>query len=113
MQAIDRLAEIEARFSDKILSVRVLDLDGETLRLILFLKDGSNLRVAEQWDGENLKRHSYYWLSSKNELKVGWDNAPHHTKISTFPHHKHVELQRNIQASDATTLEDIMRIIAT
>ncbi len=112
MLATDRLADIEAKFSDYILSVKVLDLDGETLRLIVFLKDGSNLRVVEQWEGERLKRYSYYWLSSENELKIGWDNAPHHTKISTFPHHKHVAQQSNIQPSEETNLEDVIRIVA-
>ncbi|MCC7264943.1 MAG: hypothetical protein IT369_20685 [Candidatus Latescibacteria bacterium] len=48
MQAADRLVEIEERFSDLVERVLPLDLDGETLRLILYLKDGTTLQLAEQ-----------------------------------------------------------------
>lgn len=111
MLATDRLAEIEAKFSEIVQDIRLLELDGETLRLILYLKDDSNLRVTEQWEGETLKRYSYYWLSSTNELKCGWDNAPHHKQIETFPHHKHVAQQKNIQPSEETSLEKVIKVI--
>lgn len=61
--------------------------------------------------GRKLKRYSNYWLTAENELKIGWDNAPHHKKLNTFPHHKHVDQQKNIQLSKETTLEEIMKII--
>jgi hypothetical protein len=32
----------------------------------------------------------YYWLTPDNQLKIGWDNAPHHVELENFPHHKHV-----------------------
>ncbi len=89
-----------------------IELDEETLRVILYLKDGSNLRVTEQWDGKMLKRYSYYWLTPGNELKVGWDNAPHHAKMESFPHHKHVGRQDNLQPSTETRLEEVMRVVA-
>lgn len=111
MLAIDRTAEIEARFAEIIQRISIIELDGETLRLVLFLKDGTNLRVTEQWEGEMLLRYSYYWLSSTNELKIGWDNAPHHSQLHTFPHHKHVGQQRNIQPSQETSLEKVMDVI--
>ena len=111
MLAIDRISEIEAKFEEMVKRIVILELDGEALRLILYLKDDTNLRVAEQWEGQTLKRYSYYWLTSTNELKIGWDNAPHHTRMETFPHHKHVARQRNIQPSDETCLEDVMEII--
>ena|SRR3989339_1014576 len=73
-----------------------LELDGESLRLILYLKDGTNLRVTEQWSEKTLKRYNYYWLTSNNELKIGWDNAPHHTRLANFPDHKHVGGRENL-----------------
>lgn len=88
-----------------------LELDGETLRLIIYLHEGTNLRVAEQWRGISLERHSCYWLTSKDQLKVGWDNAPHHTHIRTHPHHKHIDRQRNIQPSDEICFEDVIKVI--
>ena len=87
MLATERLFEIEEAYGTRVLRIVPLELDGETLRLILFLQDGTSLRVAEQWRGSVLQRYSYYWLTSANDLRIGWDNAPHHTSISTFPHH--------------------------
>jgi len=49
MLAAERLLEIEEVLREKIQSIVPLEIDGETLRLILYLKDGTNLRVTEQW----------------------------------------------------------------
>jgi Family of unknown function (DUF6516) len=97
MWATERLLEIEQRFGLEIERIIPLDLDGQTLRLILYLQDGTNLRLTE----------------ATNELKIGWDNAPHHTRLATFPHHKHDGHQRNIQPSTVTRLEEIMTFIRT
>ena len=111
MLASERLLEIEEKFEATVERIVPVELDEETLRVILYLKDGTNLRVAEQWAGKVLKRYSYYWLNSANELKVGWDNAPHHTQMQSFPHHKHVGQRGNLQPSGETSLEEVMRVI--
>jgi len=54
---------------------------------------------------------SYYWLNSANKLKVGWDNAPHHTQVESFPHHKHVGKQGDLQFSRETNLDEVMGVI--
>jgi hypothetical protein len=99
MKATERLFEIEDLCQHRIKRIIPVELDGETLRLMIYLQDGTNLRVTEQWRGTSLERYSYYWLTAENTLKIGWDNAPHHTRIATHPHHKHVDRQRNIQPS--------------
>jgi len=111
MLASERLLEIEERFEEDVERIVPVELDGETLRVVLYLKDGTNLRVTEQWAGKILKRYSYYWLNAANDLKVGWDNAPHHTKLRSFPHHKHIGRQKNLQPSTETSLEEVMGII--
>lgn len=111
MLAVERLVEIEETYGLQVERIVPLELDGETLRLILYLQDGANLRVAEQWRGRTLERYSYYWLTAANTLKVGWDNAPHHTRLSTFPHHRHVESQENLQPSSETCLEEVMAVV--
>lgn len=111
MLATERVSEIEAKFGAVVQRIVLIELDGETLRLTLYLKDGTNLRVAEQWQGGTLKRYSYYWLTSTDELKIGWDNAPHHTRLETFPYHKHVGRQENVQPSKETCLEEVMPVI--
>jgi hypothetical protein len=111
MQATDRLMEIEEKFKAVADRIVPIEFDGSTLRVILYLKNGDNLRVAEQWEGVQLKRYSYYWLTSDNQLKIGWDNAPHHKQLKTFPHHKHVQSQKKLQPSVETCLEEVMMVI--
>ena len=111
MLATERLLEIKSRFRGIIDRILSLDCDSHTLRLILYLNDGTNLRLTEQWNGDRLERYSYYWLTDTNELKIGWDNAPHHTRLETFPHHKHVGSQTNLQSSTETRLEEVMAYI--
>ena len=111
MLAVDRLLQIETLFAAQVARIVVIELDEELLRLILYFKDGSNLRVTEQWSGDALSRYSYYWLTAENELKIGWDNAPHHTRLQNFPHHKHAGQQANMLPSFETTLEDVMQAI--
>ena len=110
MLATERLLEIEVNFGELVESIVPVDLDGEMLRLVLYLKNGTNLRVTEQWNGSVLERYSYYWLISKNELKIGWDNAPHHTRLDTHPHHKHVGFKANLHPSSESRLEEVMKI---
>jgi hypothetical protein len=59
MWATERLLEIEQRFGPEIERIIPLDLDGQTLRLILYLPDGTNLRLTERWNGDVLERYSY------------------------------------------------------
>ena len=108
MLAVERLLQIEALFSARIV---VIELDEELLRLVLYFEDGSYLRVTEQWNGDALNRYSYYWLTGENELKIGWDNAPHHTRLQKYPHHKHVGRQAYMQPSFETTFEDVMQAV--
>ncbi|MBU0734184.1 MAG: hypothetical protein KKG10_08535 [Proteobacteria bacterium] len=111
MLATERLLEIETRFEKKVERIVAHELDEETIQIVLFLKDGTNLRVTEQWEGKTLRRYSYYWLDSSNELKIGWDNAPHHTQLESFPHHKHVGKQGGLQSSRETNLDEVMGVI--
>jgi len=111
MLATERLIEIETNFSESVTRIVPVELDGQTLRLVLHLRDGTNVRVTEQWSGSLLERYSYYWLTPTNELKVGWDNAPHHTRLETYPHHKHVGRKENLQPSSETNLEEVMKVV--
>ena len=113
MNATERMLIIEQISVDLAERIVPLELDGESLRLILYLQDGNNLRVTEQWQGQQLLRYSYYWLTDQNQLIVGWDNAPHHRHVTTHPHHKHIGQQTNIQSSPETNLEDVLQSIRT
>lgn len=111
MLASERLLDIQKQWGSCVERIVAIELDGEMLRMILYFADGSNLRVTEQWRDDVLVRYSYDWLSSTNELNVGWDNAPHHTHLETFPHHKHVGVQAQLTSSHETCLADVMDVI--
>jgi hypothetical protein len=105
------LLEIEQAWGDRVQRIVPIELDGETLRGVMYLWDGANLRITEQWQGQRLLRYSYYWLTQANELQVGWDNAPHHSHLANFPHHKHVGGQGNPQPSLETTLAQVLAAV--
>jgi len=111
MLATERLLQIEKQFGSLVHHLVPVELDDETLRLIIYLDDGTNLRVTEQWQGDALRRYSYYWLTADDELEIGWDNAPHHVQLENFPHHKHIGNHSNLQPSYETCLEDVMTVI--
>jgi hypothetical protein len=83
-----RILDIYARYSEYIHRLVPLQVEDEYLKIVIYFADGSNLRVAEEWDGDMLVGYSYYWLTPDNQLKIGWDNAPHHAKLENLPHHK-------------------------
>jgi hypothetical protein len=106
-----RILDIYGRYAEYVRRLVPLQVEDEYLKIVVYFADGSNLRVTEEWEEGVLVRYSYYWLASDNQLKVGWDNAPHHVNLVTFPHHKHVGHQANRQPSDETCLEEVMQVI--
>ncbi len=78
-------------------------------KMKLRLIDGSSLRIWEKKFEDSLQRYSYYWLDELDNLIIGWDNAPHHPDIETFPDHKHVG-KDSLASKDK--LIDILKYIA-
>jgi len=111
MSLEERIFLIERRFGYIISDLEVIENYDEYFKIKIVFKDGSVLRITEAWSKESLFAYSYYWLTNTNKLIIGWDNAPHHKKIITFPHHKHLENKNSIQASKEKSLEDVLKII--
>ena len=112
VNALERIAVLRNLASEIITEIELLTAPNPNLiRLHVDLINGDKLYISEAWDDESLVRYAYYWLKQNDELCIGWDNAPHHPNVSTHPHHKHIEMQENIQASEETSLEDVLRFI--
>jgi hypothetical protein len=112
VNALERIAVLQNLASEIIAEIELLAAPNPNLiRLRANLVNSDKLHVSEAWDEESLIRYAYYWLKQNDELRIGWDNAPHHPEVSTHPRHKHVETQENIQPSDETNLEDVLRLI--
>lgn len=69
--------------------------------------DGSLLYIKE-YISENEYLYSYHWQDTVGKIIVRWDNAPHHKKIKTYPHHTH---QNGIKESKIKDFKDILILI--
>ncbi|MDA8105711.1 MAG: DUF6516 family protein [Nitrospiraceae bacterium] len=72
-------------------------------------KDGSSLSVKDYLFLNGKRKYSYHWQDSQGNLISRWDDSPHHKKVSTFPHHRH--LPDEIVASKERTIKDVLKII--
>lgn len=82
------------------------------LKIRIVFTDQSILEYSEVNVIQNQKRkYSFQWMKADFQLLVRWDNASHHTHISTHPHHKHIQDEKNILESDEMTLEKVLKEI--
>jgi len=83
------------RNEDIILRIEILqEIQRGTLYILkvkIVLIDNSTFYIREIWKEDKLIVYSYYWFDATGDLIEGWDNAPHHKEIDTFPHHKHTK----------------------
>lgn len=100
-------------FSDIILSFDKLEITKEEdvwrLKARLNLFDGSSLWIREIRENNKIDAYSYYWLRPDDSLIVGWDNAPHHKSVKSFPHHRHI--RGAVEPSCEKSLEDVLLYI--
>jgi len=83
--------EIKQIFQDKPF-VREIESLSEEKRKAIFLRnckvvltDFSMLYIKEIWKDNQLLKYSYFWFTANNTLILGWDNAPHHNEVKSFP----------------------------
>jgi hypothetical protein len=109
--------EIKPILQDKTF-VREIESLSEVKRKSLFLRyckiiltNFSSLHIKEIWKDDQILKYSYYWFSANDNLILGWDNAPHHNKVKSFPHHKHTE--NGVQHSAERNLPDVIEYISS
>ena len=49
-------------------------------------------------------------LIFNNKRVLGWDNAPHHTKVSTHPHHRH-EFNQIFESDVKDLVQDLPKLL--
>ena len=88
---MERLLE---RFSDIIVEVEEHSIAkrGEIVleKATLVLLDNTRLYIRQIRRRHEILAYSYYWIDPSGKIIEGWDNAPHHPEVETFPHHRHV-----------------------
>ncbi|AQG78565.1 toxin-antitoxin system TumE family protein [Spirosoma montaniterrae] len=111
------LPELEPYASLTVSVTERIDQDKEDRlkrRIEIVFIDLSRLVVNEiTYFDTNYLRYGYQWLTADNQLLIRWDNAEHHNHIETFPHHRHVGSEENVQPSDPMTLEKVLVFIAS
>ncbi len=81
----------------------------EQFKAIAQLVDGSRLHLNEVWLDGQLHKYAYYWLMPADEVIQGWDNAPHHSEVNTYPHHVHIV--GDVHSSQVRSLADVLDIL--
>ena len=105
------LKTLELLQDDLIKSFEVLDFKGGDrfyfIKIRAALVDGSELHIREFFSSDNVL-YSYHWQDEKGSLRIRWDNAPHHSHLSTYPHHKHAP---ELEESEEMCLEEVLKEI--
>lgn len=78
----------------------------------IVFENGYRLDFVEvkQTDKYSKIKYRYQYMTSENQLIFRYDNAPHHSGLSTFPHHKHIG--EETLESNEPSLEDVLLEIA-
>jgi hypothetical protein len=97
------------RRSAIVLDFDVLELiDEDSVKLIKIkavLKENWFLYITELHT-KNYQKYSYHCQKNDGELIARWDNKPHWSGMSTFPHHKHEDDQ--VSPSHRVTIVDVL-----
>ena len=78
-------------------------------KAVVDLADGTRLHINEVWIQNRLEKYAYYRLTAGGTLICGWDNAPHHLHVDTYPHHVHE--QDTVKPSTVRSLVDVLRLL--
>ena len=78
-------------------------------KLKIVFHDQSILFAREYMD-ESERNYSFHWQDQNDALIMRWDNAPHHDKITTFPHHKH-DKKGSVTENIEITIKKVLKII--
>jgi len=68
-----------------LLSPLVLDIEFLGTKVRAHLPNGYTLDI---YYNATLQKYSYT-IIKHNKRIIGWDNAPHHKQVKTYPHHFH------------------------
>lgn len=108
--------KIIEEFSDIISDYAVFDFRkfGRASSLVAKIEfvDTSILHIKDYLFIDGKRKYSFNWQTKDGQLISRWDNSPHHNKVSTFPHHRHLpgEIEEVIK-SHTRNLNDVVKII--
>ncbi len=109
------LSDLIKQYSEIITSWTVthFDREGANLRLkaeIVFI-DKSRLFIRQVVLNGIMLKYAYQWQSQNEILIIRWDNAGHWPDVATFPHHKHVRKDGEIQVLPSSKGADLAEVL--
>ena len=87
-----------------------IDVNECYVRGILTLIGGFELHIAEYVVTEPVltrTKYRYHLQTSAGELVSRWDNASHHSSVSTFPDHRHDD-QGGVHPASSMNVPDVL-----
>jgi len=78
----------------------------QALRATVSLKRGYILHINEAL-GRGFRRYSYH-IQKGEQMMRRWDNAPHWPDMKTFPHHLHLDGEKNASECREVFIEDVL-----
>lgn len=98
--------------------IKKYDVEDQGYKIYVDIKftNESVLIVKDLFFEDGERKNAFHWMDKRNNLITRWDNAPHHKKLKTFPHHKHLgkpeTVTESFEVNLEIVLEEIMKIIA-
>ena len=56
------------------------------------------------------RNYSFHLQDKTDNLIIRWDNAPHHSNVATYPHHKH-DKEKKVFESTEISISEVIEII--
>ncbi len=95
------------------LSKKVYNAKQGFIRGVIQFEDDTQLEFVEVKDTDMVEKikYRYQYMNKDHALIFRYDNAPHHSHLQTFPHHKHVN-EDHVKESRELTLDEVLLGIA-
>lgn len=101
-------------YDDLITSYIIHDLreSGEMhyMNIEVHFRDSSQLFIKE-FKQLGRRKYAFHWRKNSGELIVRWDNAPHFSNLSNFPHHRHLS-DLVVEESYDISVDEVLQYIA-
>ena len=111
MEILDCLNKSKSIKNYEILDFKSFE-NGFYIKIKAIIINNTELFIREYTD-EKERSYSYHWQDENKNLILRWDNAPHHSRIVTFPHHKHVKekVKENFNIDCFSIIKEISSLI--
>jgi hypothetical protein len=90
---------------------KIVDLSYH-LACTIEIKNQTKLFIKDYLFLDGSRKYSFHWQDANGNCIIRWDNAPHHQDVTTFPYHKHIGKEENVEESQPVKLETVMEYIS-